>query len=207
MSRYRRNLISESALTRRRGQAVFEGKKKQIKCSLPTEDFKSGVLQVGELEELELETPLESKFDGFGLLNSPKKPLVVATGNGRLVLILSSDVVLGELPATAINPNDEKVKEAVELYTAFHGTDAEAFIKIKLDDPEYLVFVGHLNHIVYSVPQTSERRGVPFIHEARDRGDDVPPAKEKPIVCMGPKKDFIVMSGVQFEFTERGIIG
>jgi len=208
MSKRRRNIISDSLLTRRHGQAIFEGKKKQVKCSMPTEDFKnSRLVEVGELEELELETPLEPKFNAYGIIKSTKKPFVVATENGSLVLVISSDVVGEEIPPEQINPADQKIKEAIELHTAFHGTEFESIKKIKLDDPEYLLFAGHLNHIVYSVPQYSERRGVPFIHEAKDRGDDVPPARDKPIVCVSPKRDFLIMSGSQFEFTERGIIG
>ena len=194
-----------SNLTRRKGEAIFEGKKKPlIKCTLPREDFETGVLLIGELEELECETPLEEKVDIFGLVKSKKKPQVVATGNGKLVLVISSDKICEDV---TVNPTDAEVKKAIELHTAFHGTNFDSVKKINIDEPDYLVFFGHLNFIVYDVPSYSERRGVPFIHEARDRGDDVSPSKDKPIICVSPKRDYLVMYGTQFEFTERGIIG
>lgn len=187
-----------------RGEARFAGKGKELKCEFDLNEIPKGFLLVGELEELECETPSESKIDSIGLVKSRKKALVVASGDGKIVMIVSADKVKGDV---WIDPEHEDVKEAVEMHTAFHGTEHDSIKKVETDDTDWLVFWGHLNHIVYSVPQYSERQGVPFIHEAKDRGDGVPPAKEKPIVCLSPKRDFLVMYGVQFEFTERGIIG
>jgi len=212
-SLFRKNLMAQEELPstllgKRRGEATFGGKKVQIKCALPNADFESGILNIGELEELECETPLEEKINAYGLIKSNKKPIVIATGNGKLVLVISSDAIKGEISPDSLNEEDvEKLKAAIDLHDAFHGTNFEKIVRVNTDDPEFLIFFGHLNFIVYSVPQYSERRGVPFIHEARDRGDHVPPAKDKPIVCVSPKRDFLVMSGTQFEFTERGIIG
>ena len=69
------------------------------------------------------------------------------------------------------------------------------------------MFYGHLNHIVYSVPNYSERRGTPFIHEARDRGDSKPKAIKKPIVCVSPNRDYAVIYGSQFNFGKKGLVG
>lgn len=192
------------AKQRMRGEARFEGKGKEVTCKLSVNEIPKGFLLIGELEELECETPKDSKIDCYSLVKSKKKPLVVASGDGKLVLIASANKIKGKV---WIDPNDEVVKDASDLYTAFHGIEPDAIFKVDTDETDWLVFWGHLNHIVYSVPENSQRRGVPFIHEAKDRGDGVPPAKEKPIVCLSPKRDFLVMYGVQFEFTERGIIG
>lgn len=199
---------SPNLLTRRKGEAVFEGKKALI-SPFPIEDFKKETLHIGELEELECETPLENKVNIFGLIKSKKKPIVSATSNGKMVVVMSSDTAETVTDDTSVLTHDTQtsLQDAKNLYTAFHGTEFDKISKINISDPDYLVFFGHLNFIVYSVPQTSERRGVPFIHEAKDRGDDVPPSRNKPIIVISPKKDYLVMYGSQFEFTERGIIG
>ena len=70
-----------------------------------------------------------------------------------------------------------------------------------------MIFYGHLNHIVYSVPNYSERRGTPFIHEAKDRGDHKPKASKKPIVCVSPDREYAVIYGNQFYFGKKGLVG
>lgn len=211
MRKRRKNLASALPKTRMmrtkqrmRGEARFAGKGKDLKCQLNLDEIPKGFLLVGELEELECETPNEAKIDSIGLVKSRKKALVLASGDGTIVMVASSDKIKGKI---WIDLENEIIKDASKLYTAFHGVEPDAIFKVDTDDTDWLVFWGHLNHIVYSVPENSQRQGVPFIHEAKDRGDGVPPADEKPIVCISPKRDFLVMYGVQFEFTERGIIG
>lgn len=195
----------------RRGEARFKGKKKDLQCQFDLKKLPKGFLLVGELEELECETPKEAKVDSMGLVKSKKPPLVIASGDGKVVAIVSNDKVSGDI---WIDPGDKEVKQAIDLHKSFHGVDHDSIKKVNTTETDWLVFWGHLNHIVYSVPKYSARymdlagrKGIPFIHEAKDRGEGVPPAEEKPIVCISPKRDFLVMYGVQFEFTERGIIG
>lgn len=197
-------VVSPYTSGRIRGEARFSGKKKELQCEFDINNMPKGFLLVGELEELECETPAEAKIDSLGLIKSKKKAVVTASGDGKVVAIVSGDKITGDV---WIDPEHEDIKEAVDLHEAFHGVKHDKIKKVETDDTDWLVFWGHLNHIVYSVPEYSERRGVPFIHTAKDRGDGVPEAKEKPIVCLSPKRDFLVMYGVQFEFTERGIIG
>lgn len=193
-----------SLLDRRRGEAVFEGKKKKIACNFTKDDLEKQVLIVGDLVELECETPLEPKVNIFELVKSKKPPLVIASGDGKLVLVISADKVEKNVK---VSSEDENLKSAINLYEAFHGTASDAVHKVSIDEPEYLIFFGHLNFIVYDVPKDSERRGVPFIHEAKDKGDGVAPAKDKPVICVSPSRDYLIISGSEFEFTERGIIG
>lgn len=177
-------------------------------CDLSIQNiFKSKIklLLVGTLEELVCETPLEDECDAFDLVPSRKKPVVVASDDGKYVLIVSANKI-----TSAAEPGDVlagKVTKAADLHTDFHGTAPKEIKKIGLDETDCVLFFGHLNYIVYSVPQYSERRGVPFIHEARDRGDGVPKAKKKPTVCVSPNRDFVIMYGTEFRFTDRGIIG
>ena len=182
----------------------FDGNRYDVIDKLPVDKLPESILLVGYLEELECETPLEDKVDIMSLIvnKSKKKCLVCASGDGKLVMIVSPDK-LSENP-------DEKpadLKKTVSLHEDFHGTGAKEIKKVDVAPVDTLVFFGWLNYIVYDVPNYSERRGVPFIHEAKDRGDDVAPSKEKPIVCVSPKKDMIIMYGKEFEFTDRGIIG
>jgi hypothetical protein len=203
--------------SKRVGEARFAGKKKKLVerkgvCKFPNRLHKmlfgknanKGLVYIGDLEELECESPEEPKFNAYNLVKSKKSPAVVSTGKGECVLVISADKIKKMKRSEDVG---KKIKDAVDLHTAFHGTEPEEIKSININAPEKLIFVGHLNYIVYDVPSYSERRGVPFIHEARDRGDNVPKSKEKPIVCISPSKDFLVMYGPQFEFTERGIIG
>lgn len=213
MGWFRRN----SEKTKKVGEARFTGEKKKLKkgCTLPKKIAskllgKVGLIYIGELRELECESPEDPKFNAYHLIKSKKRPKVVATEKGECVLIISSDKVK-KIKEEKVS--EDKVSDAAELHEAFHGTEPSPgpeggrFLGIDIDIPKKLIFVGHLNFIVYSVPFYSERRGTPFIHTAKDRGDNIPPAKEKPVVCISPNKDFIIMYGPQFEFTERGIIG
>lgn len=204
--KYRKNQSSLEGILNQQmtGSATFTGKKSAPSCSLELKKLPKSFLEVGVLIELECETPLEKNVDSFKLIKSTGKPIVMADEQGKYVVVVSSDKKLGKVD---INPDHPVVRDASQLYAAFHGTEVDKVEKIDIQDTKVLIFWGYLNHIVYSVPQRSERRGVPFIHEAKDRGDDVPPAKEKPIVCVSPNRDFLIMYGPQFEFTERGMIG
>lgn len=185
----------------------FDGEN-AAECKVSIKDiFKSEKLtEVGDLEELVCETPLETECNAFNLIISKKSPKVVASDNGKYVFVVSSDKIKGKLSEE--EAKEKGLDQAVELYESFHGNSPNKVLKLDIDDNiEYMLFFGHLKYIVYSVPNTSERRGTPFIHTARDRGDDKPPAKEKPMVCVSPKRDFLVMYGSEFKFTERGIIG
>lgn len=202
MKKYRKNTVTADQQIL--GTARFTGAKKAPSCSISINNIPKSFLLVGELVELECETPLEEKVDSFGLVKSHGKPIVVASGDGKYIMVVSSNAVKNKVD---INPENQLIKEAVDLHAAFHGTDFDKIKKVDTQETEVLVFWGHLNHIVYSVPQYSERRGVPFIHEAKDRGDDESPADEKPVVCVSPNRDFLIMYGPQFVFTERGMIG
>lgn len=167
--------------------------------------FKSEKMQeIGVLEELVCETPLESECNAFSLIISKKPPKVVASDNGKYVFVISSDKIKSKLDPSQV----EGIEKASKGYESFHGVAPDKVFTVEIDDSiEYMLFFGHLKYIVYSVPNRSERRGTPFIHTARDRGDDKPPAKEKPLVCVSPNRDFLVMYGSEFKFTDRGIIG
>jgi len=181
----------------------FGGNKIEVIDSLPS--LPDSLLLVGDLEELECQTPLEAKVDAMKLLrNSKDKALVCASGDGRFGVILSADKVK-KLKGQA--PKGSDIKDAIDLHLEFHGTEHDEIKKIHTEPVNKLVFFGWLNYIVYDVPGYSERRGVPFIHEAKDKGDDEPPAKEKPIVCVSPNRDMIIMYGKEFSFTDRGFIG
>lgn len=137
-----------------------------------------------------------------GLIKSKKRPVVLANEQGTMCLVVSSDRIKKE---TAVDPNE--LTRANKLYESFHGVPGDKVLKVDIAEPEYLVFLGWLNHIIYDVPSRSVRRGVPFIHEGKDRGDDKPPARQKPYVCISPEQDYLIMFGSQFSFTERGMIG
>lgn len=169
-----------------------------------------GTLEIGTLVEFVCQTPLESKCNAFDLVKSRKPPVVIAGGikkgssssniKAKYVLIVSADRVK--------STNGGQTDEATQaLHRAFHGVDRDVFKAIDVDEADWLVFFGHLKYIVYKVPNYSERRGTPFIHEARDRGEGVKKSRQKPIVCVSPNRDFLVMYGSEFEFTKRGIIG
>lgn len=186
---------------------AFTGKRGEVIDSLPGDDLPDSLLLVGDLIELEIETPKETGIDAIPYIKNTgkKKPLVCASSDGRLMVILSPDAVK-DLPQK--NPKQAKdLKQAIDLHTAFHGAEPEKIKKVMADELNCLVFLGWLNHVVYDVPKYSERRGVPFIHEAKDRGDDTPPAKEKPIICISPSRDMIIGYGPEFSFTDRGFIG
>jgi len=190
---------------KKRKKRDFEGNKFEIIDSLPK--LPDSLLLVGDLEELECETPLEPKVDAMKLFkdkSSKGAPLVCASGDGRFGIILPADRITGKVSGS---PNAKDIKDAIDLHLEFHGTEHDEIKKVHTEPVNKLVFLGWLNYIVYDVPQYSERRGVPFIHEAKDKGDDEPPAKDKPIVCISPSKDMIIMYGKEFSFTDRGFIG
>jgi hypothetical protein len=150
------------------------------------------------------------------LIRSKKRPLVMANEQGTAVLVVSRDKILSkEFPIGT--PRGEMIDRrrnlvggdtaGEKLYKSFHGIEPDKYLVVDIEEPSYLTFFGWLNHIIYDVPKRSERAGVPFIHEGKDRGDDIPPARKKPYVCVSPKFDYLVMFGSQFSFTERGIIG
>ena len=183
----------------------FSGNKAdQNKCQLSTNNlFKSkGLVLIGDLVELVCETPIEKNCDSMNLVKSFGSQIVAATDNGKYVLILPST-------KTAVSSgSSEDLSKASKLHSDFHGTDPGAIKQVNIDEnPDFLVFYGHLKHIVYSVPNYSERRGTPFIHEAQDRGDHKPRASKKPIVCVSPNRDFAVIYGSQFYFGEKGLVG
>jgi len=182
----------------------FTGKQGQVVDTLS--DLPETITEVGALIELEIQTPEEAENNAIPLLknNSRKKPIVSASSDGRLMVIVSPDIVT-DLPDR--NPQPADLKDAVDLYTAFHGTEPDRYKKVQAAELTCLVFLGWLNHVVYDVPKNSERRGVPFIHEAKDKGDEEPPAKEKPIICISPSRDMIFCYGPEFSFTDRGFIG
>jgi hypothetical protein len=187
-------LFVEKALT-------YIGGVRQLNCESPVEpDFDARHLIMTDEEIRMSEQELDELDEGHGLAAGP---LLAATKDGKCVVIMRSDKIYDK----KISLDNPKVKEAKEQYVAFHGVEPEDVKAINIEAPEKLYFVGNLNHIVYSVPVGSQREGVPFIHEGKDRGDDVPPAQEKPLVCYSSNKDFLVMYGPQFEFTERGLIG
>ena len=162
------------------------------------------------------------------LIDSKKKPIVISNASGTMVMVVSGDCVTDQYPsniskAEAINSRrrnlvqpelnlDSSLNKAQKLHQAFHGipfdqADKYPIKKIDVEKPDKLYFFGWLKHIIYDVPKYSAREGVPFIHEGQDRGDDKPRAKEKPYVCISPKRDYCVIYGSQFEFGPRGMIG
>ena len=202
--KYRKNL-SESVTKE------FTGDRKEIIGSLPVSKLPKSLLLVGYLENLTCETPNQKKVDAGKLIqnNSGKKHLVCASGDGKLVLIISGDVLSPKAvdPKTTSTPDLEK---AVELHTDFHGVTPEDIQTLAPKDLTHLEFFGWLKHIVYRVPKYSERawpENTPYIHTAGDRGDDLPKAKKKPLVCFSPSKDMVIMFGEEMSFTDRGIIG
>jgi hypothetical protein len=198
----------------KRGEDRFTGPAKKLgtkSCTLKRSHFEKELLLIGDLVELKCQTPQEDEVDVVAqkLIKSKGKPFVVSNASGTMVMVISRDAMIDQVPVETAR---DKLNKAIELHASFHGVDYDdkdnkPIKKVNIEEPAYLVFFGWLNYIVYKVPNYSERRGTPFIHEAKDRGDEKPPAKKKPFVCISPKQDYLVMYGSQFEFTERGIIG
>ena len=192
----------------------FSGEKSdQNTCELSTKSlFKSNsVVLIGTVIELVCETPLEKNCDSMNLVNSSGSLIAVSTDNHKYTLILPSDKV-----SIISKKNPTGLEKASQLHKDFHGVEPNTLESINIDEnPDYLIFYGHLNYIVYSVPSYSARyegsqglpRGTPFKHEGRDRGDSVPPAREKPIVCVSPARDYAVVYGPQYHFGEKGMVG
>ena len=158
---------------------------------------------VGSLEDLVcIDSKGNKRKDVADILDSSNDPLVCASEDGKLLLIIASDSV----EFVSENP-DVDLKKAIDLHTDFHGVSPPEIKKLNTKDFSYVIYIGELVHVVYNVPQYSERRGPPFIHKAGDKGDDVPPAKVKPTVCYTPSKDMIIIYGEEMRFTDRGIIG
>lgn len=141
-------------------------------------------------------------IDPLSFIMPSEKYLVCASSNKKLVIIVPSELV--EIAEVA---DADDFDDAVDLHTDFHGVKPPKLKKVNTKPFDKVFLIGELKHIVYSVPQYSERRGVPFIHEAGDKGDGVPPAKEKPLVCYTPARDMIFIFGEEMRFTDRGIIG
>lgn len=206
------------------GELVRNAPEGGLVCLVPTEACEACGMSEGQFCHKHTK---EVDVSRAGLIKSKKRPIVLANKKGTMVLVVSQDKVIGEYPLTATedeifgnnnskryNPEEPiaEVKEIMRRNVGFHGVthdkkDPNPIKIIDIDEPDYLVFFGWLKHIIYDVPKYSERRGVPFIHEAQDRGDDQPRAREKPYVCVSPKYDYLVIYGSQFEFTERGMIG
>jgi len=198
------------------GKLVVGAKEGGLVCEVP----KKGCKECNkESDEFCFKHTEDVDIGRSGLIKSKKRPIVLANEDGTMVLVVSSDKVTDEYPIDTPKSDmlnrrrnlakepDKSLKKANDLYQAFHGVPGNKILKVNIEEPSYLAFFGWLNHIIYDVPNRSARRGVPFIHEAKDRGDDTPPAREKPYVCVSPKFDYLVMFGSQFSFTERGIIG
>lgn len=178
--------------------------KSKIHDYLPVKKIPKTLLLVGYLEDLVcMDLKGNKKKDVADLLNSSEDPIVCASEDGKLLIIVASDSV----EFVNSKPPQTVLKKATELHTDFHGVDPPEIKKIDTNKFDYLIYLGELVHVVYNVPQYSERRGPPFIHKAGDKGDDVPPAKVKPTVCYTPSKDMIVIYGDEMRFTDRGIIG
>ena len=209
MAFFRRNRAPQLKVGRV-GEARFTGKKVHV-VDLPPSRIPTQVIEIGDLIEFVCETPHEANADSFNLIKSKKRPLVVASKKGDLVMIVRSDNIdrnyMNQEELQQAMKTDSNLKTAHDLFEGFHGTPADSLSEVKTPPIKSLIFYGHLNNIVYNVPNTSARKGVPFIHHAKDRGDGVPESRNKPIVCYSPDREVIVMYGSQFEFTERGIIG
>lgn len=185
----------------------YGGERGEIIKSISVNDIPSSLLLVGYLNQLVCETPNKKSVNAKKLLKSSSKPLVCASGDGKLVIIVSSDTVAAKNLQKVDAPD---VKSAINLHADFHGVEPPKFKKVDTQDLTHLVFFGWLKHIVYTVPSYSERafpKNIPFIHEAGDRGEEFPKAKSKPIVCFSPAKDMIIMYGDEMSFTDRGIVG
>jgi len=195
----------------------FGGEKAdQNTCELsPSNLFKSNnVVLIGNVLELVCETPLEKNCNSINLVKSSGPLIAVSTDNHKYTLIVPSDKV------SLVSKDLSELKKASKLHEDFHGVDpTQTSTPVKSisinDKPEYLIFYGHLNYIVYSVPAYSARyqgsqglpSGTPFKHEGRDRGDDKPKARKKPIVCVSPDRDYAVIYGSQYHFGEKGMVG
>lgn len=199
----------------------FSGDTPPPEAKLPA--FPSSIVLVGYLEEFLCETPekesvnilkdtflgkpiLKNTSKGRGRRNPTKKPLVCASSDGRFGIIISPDVIVDTVPESRASGADG-FTDAVELHTDFHGVSPKEIKRIDAQPFRHVEFFGWLNHIIYSVPQYSERRGVPFIHEAKDRGDDLPKAENKPFICLSPNRDLLLMYGEEMCFSDRGFIG
>jgi len=181
---------------------------------LPSTKLPTGIAYVGELEELWCETPkLSSKYewprgknvDAESILvnTSGKKPLVCAGGK-EMILIISPDCIDFD---TSYSGEGKGLEEAMNLHTDFHGVEPPEIKKVNVEPFEEVLFFGWLNSIVYSVPDYSERRGLPFLHKAKDKGRGKKPSKEKPFACVTPKHDMVILYGPEMFFCDRGIIG
>ena len=191
-----------------------KNKRGDILDRLPITQMPKGILLIGQLERIRCETPkVRTEYDwprgknvdGEDILvnSSNKRPLVCASDKGNMVMIVSPDAV------DLTNNYDAQgfLDDAIDLHTDFHGVEPPEIKKVDVSPFEKVLFFGWLNDIVYSVPEYSERRGLPFIHKAKDKGDGVAPSKEKPFICVTPAHDMLLIYGPELTFNSRGIIG
>lgn len=208
-------------LTMKVGELVRNAPEGGLMCEVPTKGCKTCG---GSKEKYCYKHTTEVDVFRQGLIKSKKRPLVISNESGTMVMVVSHDKLVGSYPIDVskkealsnrrrnVQETDKSLQKAIKLHESFHGVpfdskDPKPIKKIDIEEPDYLVFFGWLKHIIYDVPKYSARKGVPFIHEGQDRGDDKPRAREKPYVCVSPKYDYLVIYGTQFEFTERGLIG
>lgn len=180
---------------------LLVGELEEIVCTRePTKKKKKK--NPAELKDFIIKDEMGNQVDPMNYIVPSNKYYVCASSNKKLVIIAPAENV--EIAEVA---DADDFEDAVELHTDFHGVKPPKLKKVNHKPFDKVFLIGNLVHIVYSVPEYSERRGVPFIHEAGDKGDGVPPAKEMPTVCYTPSKDLIFIFGKEMRFTDRGIIG
>lgn len=96
------------------------------------------------------------------------------------------------------NPaHSDETMRAARLYQKFTGHDPEVIDKVKIPDlPKSAVCVGTCDGILYTTVR--DGRVEKYIHKFR--------AKDKPIFCVSPDGDQILLVGGNYDFTERGIV-
>lgn len=87
--------------------------------------------------------------------------------------------------------------DAVRLYERFTGHEAEELGRVpKPVIPDVLVAIGECDGVLYST--TRDGRLERYIHEFK--------RKARPLLCVTPDGQMIVLLGGEYDFTERGIV-
>ena len=111
----------------------------------------------------------------------------------------------------------KSLRAGEDLYRRFHWTDADEVLEIPESmapkgAPAVLTLIGRLESLVYRVPETSGKAGVPFEHEFSDRGRGVTCRHRKvlcgcrPLLCADMDGRLWILGG-EYTIEGRGIVG
>lgn len=90
-----------------------------------------------------------------------------------------------------------QLSHAAHLYSQFSGHDADEFQEIeKPQYPDVVTVIGELEAVVYSTVRDNEHER--YVHEFRK--------SSRPMLCVSPDGNQLLIIGGKFQFTERGIV-